>query len=251
MQVALRLVRLTADDPRVVVLAARRTDAPERVRALEGQAEALRSAGAADVVIHAFDADDTDAHPGFLDGVVDEVGYPGVTIVAFGILGDQTRAETDPAHAARIVHTDFVAQVTVLTALTSLLRSAPAHRGRRGSVVVFSSVAGVRVRRANYVYGSAKAGLDGYASGLSDALAGSGVHLLLARPGFVVGSMTRELVASGTKPAPMSSTPGQVADAVVDALVRRRREVWVPGRLRLVFAVARIVPAAIWRRLPR
>src|SRR5699024_605171 len=156
-----------------------------------------------DVLIREFDADDTGAHSGFVDGVIEDVGYPGVTIVAFGILGDQARAEADPSHAERIVHTDFVAQVTVLTALTARLRSAPSHHGRRGSVALFSSVVGVRVRRANYVDGAAKAGLDGYACGLSDALAGSGVHLLVARPGFVIGSMTRELMESGTKPAPM------------------------------------------------
>ena len=79
--------------------------------------------------------------------------------------------------------------------------------------MVFSSVAGARVRRANYVYGSAKAGLDGFASGLADALHGSGVRLLLVRPGFVIGRMTE-----GMSPAPFSSTPDAVADATVAAL---------------------------------
>ena len=79
--------------------------------------------------------------------------------------------------------------------------------------MVFSSVAGARVRRANYVYGSAKAGLDGFARGLADALHGSGVRLLLVRPGFVIGRMTE-----GMSPAPLSSTPAQVADAAARAL---------------------------------
>ena len=104
----------------------------------------------------------------------------------------------------------------------------------------------MRVRRANYVYGSAKAGLDGFASGLSDALVGSGVRLLLVRPGFVIGRMT-----SGMSPAPFSSTPEQVADAVVGALARDRSDVWVPAALRPVFAGMRLLPRAVWRRLPR
>jgi short-subunit dehydrogenase len=112
--------------------------------------------------------------------------------------------------------------------------------------VVFSSVAGVRVRRANYVYGSAKAGLDGFASGLADALAGSGVHLLLVRPGFVIGRMTE-----GMSPAPLSSTPDQVAAATVSALRRGRAVVWVPPALRLLFAVLRLLPRSVWRRMPR
>ncbi len=252
--VALRLAAATAADPRTFVLAARRTAEPARAAQLERAARALREVGAGEVLVREFDADDLASHGPFLSGLVAELGAPAVTVLAFGILGDQQRAERDAAHATAILHTDFVAQVSVLTGLVPLLKEAPAHGrgpGGRGSVVVFSSVAGVRVRRANYVYGAAKAGLDGFASGLSDALAGSGVHLLLARPGFVVGSMTAGLMESGVRPAPMSSTPGEVADAVVHALARRRRTVWIPGRLRAVFAVARLVPAVVWRRMPR
>jgi short-subunit dehydrogenase len=116
----------------------------------------------------------------------------------------------------------------------------------RGRMVVFSSVAGIRVRKANYVYGSAKAGLDGFACGLADALAGSGVELLLVRAGFVIGRMTE-----GMSPAPLSSTPDQVADAVVAALAKQRSVVWVPFALRPAYVIARMVPQALWRRLPR
>jgi short-subunit dehydrogenase len=157
------------------------------------------------------------------------------------VLGDQGRAERDAAHAVAVVHTDYVAHVSLLTELGTALR-AQGH----GQLVVFSSVAGVRVRRANYVYGSAKAGLDGFASGLADALHGSGVSLLLVRPGFVIGRMTE-----GMDPAPFASRPEEVADAVVRALARGRREVWVPGVLRPVFAGMRLLPRAVWRRLPR
>jgi short-subunit dehydrogenase len=162
-------------------------------------------------------------------------------VLAFGILGDQSRAEKDPGHAAAIVHTDFVAQVSLLTVLANTLRSAGS-----GSIVVFSSVAGVRVRRANYVYGSAKAGLDGFCSGLADALHGSGVNLLVVRPGFVIGRMTE-----GMTPAPLSSTPAHVAAATVRALAKRRRSVWVPWALRPMFVTMRMLPQFVWRRMPR
>ena len=103
--------------------------------------------------------------------------------------------------------------------------------------MVFSSVAGVRVRRANYVYGSAKAGLDGFASGLADALHGSGVRLLIVRPGFVIGRMTE-----GMDPAPLSSTPAQVAEATARALAKGRRTVWVPWALRPMFFGMKLLP---------
>jgi len=124
--------------------------------------------------------------------------------------------------------------------------AAQLRRQGSGTLVVFSSVAGVRVRRANYMYGSTKAGLDGFASGLADALAGTGARLLLVRPGFVIGRMT-----AGMAPAPFPSTVDQVADAVVTGLQESRRVVWAPPVLRLVFAVARLVPQRVWRRLPR
>jgi short-subunit dehydrogenase len=201
----------------------------------------MLGAGASEVHGVDFDADDTGTHAELLAGIAETYGPIGVVVLAFGILGDQQRAEQDPVHAVAVVHTDYVAQVGVLTTLANLLRA----QGT-GQIVVFSSVAGARVRRPNYVYGSAKAGLDGFASGLADALHGSGVHLLLARPGFVIGRMTQ-----GMSPAPMSSTPQQVADAVVDGLHRRRRIVWIPWAIGPASFVMRLLPHAVWRRMPR
>jgi len=218
-----------------VVLAARRADD------LDAEEKLVREAGAADVERVEFDADDLAGQGPFLDGVLARHPRLDVVVVAFGILGDQARAEREPEHAAQIVHTDYVAHVTVLTRLAAILRAQGS-----GTLVVYSSVAGARVRRANYVYGSAKAGLDGFASGLADALHGSGVRLVLVRPGFVVGRMT-----AGMPPAPFSSTPDQVADATVAALRSGRGEVWVPRVLQPAFAVLRHAPRALWRRLPR
>jgi short-subunit dehydrogenase len=173
--------------------------------------------------------------------IVEEYGPFGTAVLAFGILGDQARAEIDPAHATAIVHTDYTAQVGLLTVLAATMRSAG-----RGTIVVFSSVAGARPRRANYVYGSAKAGLDAFSRGLADALHGSGVRLLLVRPGFVVGRMTE-----GMSPAPLSSTPQQVADAAARAVAKGRNEIWVPRSLGALVVGLRLLPRSVWRRLPR
>jgi short-subunit dehydrogenase len=218
-----------------VLLAARDADR------LEEQVAAVRSAGAAAVHTREFDADDLAMHGPLVESIIAGHGPITTAVLAFGILGDQARAEDDPAHAVAIVHTDYVAQISLLTVLATAMRAAG-----RGSIVVFSSVAGVRVRRANYVYGSAKAGLDGFASGLADALHGSGVRLLIVRPGFVIGRMTR-----GMAPAPMSSTPAQVAVATARALAKGRRAVWIPWTLRPVFFGMRLLPQFVWRRLPR
>lgn len=220
---------------RVVVLAARRSDD------LEQETRVVLDAGATAVHCVEFDADRVADHPAVLSAIAEQHGPIGVAVLAFGVLGDQARAEQEAGHALAVVHTDYVAQISVLTHLASLMR---AHGS--GQIVVFSSVAGARVRRANYVYGSAKAGLDGFASGLTDALHGSGVRLLLVRPGFVIGRMTAGMTA-----APFSSTPQQVADAVAHGLRKGSERVWVPGLLRPVIFGMRLLPQFVWRRLPR
>lgn len=218
-----------------VILAAR---GAERLAAEEA---AVRAAGAAAVHTVEFDADDLASHGPLVSTLVAEHGPLGTAVLAFGILGDQHRAESDAGHAVAIVHTDYVAQISLLTHLATAMRAAG-----RGTLVVFSSVAGVRVRRANYVYGSAKAGLDGFASGLADALHGSGVRLLIVRPGFVIGRMPE-----GMDPAPLSSTPAQVAVATARGLAAGRRTVWVPWALRPMFFGMKLLPQAVWQRLPR
>jgi decaprenylphospho-beta-D-erythro-pentofuranosid-2-ulose 2-reductase len=114
-----------------------------------------------------------------------------------------------------------------------------------GRIVAMSSVAGERVRRSNFVYGSTKAGLDGFYLGLGEALREYGVGVLVVRPGFVRSKMTE-----GLKPAPLSVGPDDVAGAVVDGVRNRREIVWVPGPMRAVMSGLRHVPRPLFRKLP-
>ena len=114
-----------------------------------------------------------------------------------------------------------------------------------GAVVALSSVAGERVRRANFVYGSTKAGLDGFYLGLGEALRPFGINVTVVRPGFVHTRMT-----AGMKSAPLSLTPQQVADVIVDAVRKRKELVWAPAPLRVLMSVLRHIPRPIFRRLP-
>lgn len=112
-------------------------------------------------------------------------------------------------------------------------------------MVLLSTVAAERPRASNPVYGAAKAGLDALANGLADATAGTGVRVLVVRPGFVTTRMTE-----GLKPAPFATSAEEVAEATVRALSGKAHTVWVPNRLRAIFALLRHLPRALYRRLP-
>lgn len=215
-----------------VVLAARpgprRDAAVERTQALGLSVEVVD-----------FDAESTDEHPRLIDEVAREHDID-VAVVAFGLLGDEEQAWQDHAAAVALARVNYVGAVSVGVCLAEVMR-----RQGHGMIVALSSVAGERVRRSNFVYGSTKAGMDGFYLGLGEALRGSGAGVLVVRPGFVRTKMTE-----GRSPAPLSVTAEQVADAVVAGVARRAELVWVPTAMRAVMSGLRHVPRPLFRRLP-
>ncbi|MGW7525451.1 decaprenylphospho-beta-D-erythro-pentofuranosid-2-ulose 2-reductase [Streptomyces sp. NPDC054783] len=217
--------RLIARRTRTVWLAGRPSPA------LEQAAESLRALGA-HVRTVAFDALDPESHEMALGKVFAE-GDIDLVLLAFGILGDQAHDERDPVRAVQVARTNYTGAVSA-----GLVAARALQDQGHGSLVVLSSVAGERARRADFIYGSSKAGLDTFAQGLGDALHGTGVHVMVVRPGYVRGE------------GPLTTTPEAVATAIELGLRRRSEVVWVPGALRLVMAALRHLPRALFRRLP-
>ncbi|MFG2511608.1 decaprenylphospho-beta-D-erythro-pentofuranosid-2-ulose 2-reductase [Streptomyces sp. NPDC048584] len=224
--------RLIARRTRTVWLAGRPSPG------LDEAAAHLRDLGAV-VRTVAFDALDPDAHEDALGKVFAE-GDVDMVLLAFGTLGDQAHDERDPGAAVHVAQTNYTGAVSAGLVCASALQT----QGH-GSLVVLSSVAGERARRANFIYGSSKAGLDAFAQGLGDALHGTGVHVMVVRPGFVRTRMT-----AGLPEAPLATTPEAVAAAVELGLRRRAETVWVPGTLRVVMSALRHLPRGVFRRLP-
>lgn len=222
---------LVAERCRRVVLAGRAS------RRLDAAAESIGAAGAA-VEVVPFDASAPETHEKAIAAVFDE-GDVDVVVLAFGVLGDQDAFDRDPGSAVDAVTVNYTGAVSAGLVVADRLR-AQGH----GTLVVLSSVAGVRARQDNYVYGSTKAGLDAFAQGLGDALQGSGARVMVVRPGFVATHMTE-----GMAPAPFSTTPEAVAADIVAGLRKGRQTVWSPPVLQAVFGVLRFVPRPLWRRL--
>lgn len=205
---------------------------------------ALAAAGAAlpyQCQAFQYDALEYSAHEAFVAKLFGG-GPVDLVISAAGVLIPQPELDRDPVRAATLIGTNFTGHVTTLLACADRMRD-QSH----GTIVVLSSIAAIRPRKANLVYGASKAALDAFGRGLADATDGSGVQVLLVRPGFVTGRMT-----AGLRPAPLATTPAAVGLAVAAALRRDdHRTVWVPRSLVVLAAAMRLVPRPLWRRLRR
>ena len=187
-----------------------------------------------------WDALDTEAHRPLLQTASAQLGIIDLVVCAVGLLGHHAGITMGPEQVDLMVRTNFAGPAAALAVAAQHLRDQGS-----GALVVFSSVAGVRPRRSNYVYGSTKSGLDAFTRGVADALHDTPVQVLVVRPGFVRSSMT-----AGLDPAPFSTDPATVGSAVARALVRGRSSVvWVPPLLGPLFTVFSFLPASLWRRI--
>jgi decaprenylphospho-beta-D-ribofuranose 2-oxidase len=207
---------------------------------LHGALAELERSGCASGDIDVLDADELGGHREVIGRAFERAGGFDTVVLAVGVLGAQAGIDADRAKALEVMRTNFIGSGSLLLECLRHLR----EQGS-GTLIVLSSVAAERPRASNAIYGAAKAGIDALAQGLADETAGSGVRVLVIRPGFVTTKMTE-----GLKPAPMASTAEEVAEATVRALDGHAHTVWVPARLRPVFAVLRHLPRPLFRRLP-
>jgi len=207
--------------------------------ALKAAAERLAAIEGTTVEIAPFDATDTAGHEAFVTDVFERAGDVDVVLFAFGVLGEQLTDEHDAERAVGVITSNFVGAVSVGIPVADHL-AAQGH----GTIVVLSSVAAERPRRDNFVYGSSKAGLDAFFRGLSAARRGTGVDVMVVRPGFVRTKMT-----AGRAAAPFATTADAVAAEIVRGLERGASLVWVPPPLRWVMSGLRHLPQPVFRRL--
>lgn len=185
-----------------------------------------------------FDATDTASHRAVVERAAEQ--DIDVALVAFGVLSDEEQAWQDHEIAVRHAEVNYVGAVSVGVLLAEVMR-----KQGHGVIVALSSVAGERVRRSNFVYGSSKAGMDGFYLGLGEALRGTGVRVSVIRPGHVRTKMTQ-----GREDAPLAVDATEVADAIVRAVAKDEDLVWVPWPMRPVMSALRHVPRPIFRKLP-
>ncbi|WP_305093433.1 decaprenylphospho-beta-D-erythro-pentofuranosid-2-ulose 2-reductase [Prescottella sp. R16] len=199
----------------------------------------MKAAGATEVEVVDFDALDTESHPKVVDAAWSK-GDVDVAIVAFALDGDAEELWQNQRKAVLVANVNYTASVSVGVLVGEKMKA----QGF-GRIIAMSSVAGERVKRANFVYGSTKAGLDGFYLGLGEALAPFGPKVTVVRPGMV-----RTQFSAHVKEAPLTVNKEDVAELAVAASDKGKEIVWAPGPFRFVMMVLRHVPRAIFRKLP-
>ena len=231
----------------------------DRSRLVDALAE-LERAGCSGGELDLLEAEDLASHQEVIARAFERTAGFETVVLAVGVLGAQAGLDAQREEALEVMRVNFAGAGSLMLECLRWLRNKQDDAGAarsseaggrargepaRGTMIVLSSAAVERPRASNAIYGAAKAGLDALAQGLADATAGSGVRVLVVRPGFVRTKMT-----AGLKAAPMATTAEAVADATVRALPGNAHTIWVPGRLRFVFAVLRHLPRPLYRRLP-
>lgn len=195
--------------------------------------------GAASVGSFRFDVNSRDQHDVLLDAAWNAMGGTDVVLLAHGTLPDQAACEESDELALREFATNGTSTIALCGAVARRLLAQSS-----GTLAVISSVAGDRGRASNYIYGSAKAAVSAYLSGLRQRLNASGINVLTIKPGFVDTPMTKAF-----KKGPLWATPAQVARGIVGAVDRRHSVAYLPWFWAPIMLVIRSVPEFVFRRI--
>ena len=191
------------------------------------------------VSIHVLDVNDFDQHEAMIAAAWRSLGSVDIALIAHGTLPNQLDCDGDATLAMR----EFATNGTTTIALMSRLAQHLEQQGS-GTLAVISSVAGDRGRASNYLYGSAKAAVTAFASGLGQRLKGTGINVLTIKPGFVDTPMTRDF-----KKGSLWATPESVARGIVVAVDKRRSVTYLPWFWWGIMQVIKAIPEFIFRRI--
>jgi len=211
--------------------------AARNVSELEAFADDIRVRSEKVVELVELDILDYRSHQTFYDALAEK---PLGVITAVGYLGDQEKAQIDALESEKIINTNYTGVVSLLNIIANDF-----EQRRAGFIVGISSVAGDRGRKSNYIYGSAKAALTSYLSGLRNRLYESQVHVLTVKPGFVATKMTEGM----DLPEKLTAQPEQVAQDIYKAQQRGKNVLYTKWMWRYVMMIITNIPEFIFKKM--
>lgn len=198
----------------------------------------LRSNGNKPLVCD-FDARNVAGHGMFVQKLLTQIDRIDEVYLFFGMMVDELEAHRKPELAAAMAHINYVGAMTILENIALHM-----EHNKSGLIVGVSSVAGDRGRASNYLYGSTKAGLTAYLSGLRARLAASGVHVTTIKPGFVDTPMTASLVKG-----PLTTPADKAAMCIMRAAKRRANTAYVPFFWGFIMFIIIHLPEFIFKKV--
>lgn len=190
------------------------------------------------VTTHEFDALAYETHKDFVSNLPQ---LPGIAVSAIGLMGTQCENEENVVAATHVMRSNFEGPANILGTLANFFQ----HYSDGGTLVGISSVAGDRGRAKNYIYGSAKAALTAYLSGLRNRMHKHNVHVVTILPGFVDTKMTKGL----DLPPILTAKPDEVAEAIAYAIEKRKDIVYVKWIWWPIMLIIRNIPEFIFKKL--
>ncbi|TXJ28307.1 MAG: SDR family oxidoreductase [Chitinophagaceae bacterium] len=206
---------------------------PDQIRPLQSD---LQIRYGVHCTVHAFDAMDMASHNSFYQSLP---AKPDVTACIVGYMNDNEKVIADQAETIRTINTNFTGPVSILNII-----AADYATRKSGTIIGISSVAGLRGRQSNYIYGSAKAGFTAYLSGLRNKLYHDGVHVVTVLPGFVNTKMTAHLAL----PPLLTAQPQQVADAVYKAYLKKKNVIYVKWFWKWIMLIITSIPESMFKK---
>jgi hypothetical protein len=162
-----------------------------------------------------------------------------VVLIAHGTLSNQEACESSPQLTLQEIHLNAISVISLLTLLANRF-----EKQKSGMIAVISSVAGDRGRQSNYVYGSAKAMVSSFASGLRQRLIKSNVYVLTVKPGFVDTPMTKSF-----SKGPLWAKPQTVASQIVQACNSKGGILYTPKFWGVIMGIIKLIPETIFMKL--
>lgn len=199
----------------------------------------LKVRGASEVTTYVTNLNDMDKHEELLDVADDALEGVDIVLIAHGTLSNQKRCELSVQETLAEVQTNAMSTISLLTIIANRFEAK-----KSGAICVISSVAGDRGRASNYVYGSAKAMVTAFTSGLRQRLYKSNVSVVTIKPGFVDTPMT-----TGFKKGVLWAKPTTVAVSIVKAIDKKKAEVYVPAFWSLVMIMIKTIPSNLFKRI--
>jgi decaprenylphospho-beta-D-erythro-pentofuranosid-2-ulose 2-reductase len=186
--------------------------------------------------IHSFDASDFEKHASFFSSLPFK---PDITIYIIGYMNDNEKVIRNWNESLKTINANYTGAVSILNIIAE--NYAQKHRG---IIIGISSVAGLRGRQSNYIYGSAKAAFTTYLSGLRNKLFHYNVHVMTVIPGFVYTKMTEHLEL----PKLLTATPEEVATAVYGGVKKKKNVVYVKWFWKWIMLIITSIPESIFKK---